>query len=108
MDEKLREKFKKVAEAVRTIMVEPDVELLVCFEGVEKDEGCDKDLVPGYKPPYPYVKVVYRTGDGDVYEKKIDIGPELWDKSVEDIKKFVEFEIEQFMEEIDSVEYGGE
>jgi hypothetical protein len=43
-----------------------------------------------------------------VHEKRIDIDKEYWEKDVKDLANFVAFQIEQFMEEIDSVEYGGE
>ncbi len=108
MDKTVVEKFRKLAEEVKNLMVDPDIEVEVCFDEIEKDEGCEVDLTPGYKPKYPYVKVVYRTGDGDVYEKKIEISPDKWNKSVEELKEYITFEIEQFMEEIDSVEYGGD
>ena len=52
--------------------------------------------------------MIYKAGDGDVFEKKIEIPPEILKKDVKEIKEFLTFAIEQFMEEIDSVEYGGE
>lgn len=41
-------------------------------------------------------------------KKTIDIMEELSDKSDDEIAKFIVFQTEQFMEEIDSVEYSGE
>jgi hypothetical protein len=41
-------------------------------------------------------------------KKTIDIMEELSDKSDDEIAKFIVFQAEQFMEEIDSVEYSGE
>ncbi|HIP42365.1 MAG TPA: hypothetical protein EYG91_00265 [Aquifex aeolicus] len=102
------EKLKKLAEEIEDLMVEPDIEIDVCFDDVAKDEGCEIDITPGYTPKYPYVKVIYKTVDGDVFEKKIEISPEILKKDVKEIKEFLTFAIEQFMEEIESVEYGGE
>jgi hypothetical protein len=44
----------------------------------------------------------------DTASMKSDIDKEYWEKDVKDLANFVAFQIEQFMEEIDSVEYGGE
>ena len=102
------EKLKKIAKEVDDLMSEPDISIEVCFDDVEQEKGCEVDLTPGYQPKYPYIKVIYRTGENDFYEKKIEIPPEILKKDVKEIKEFLTFAIEQFMEEIDSVEYGGE
>jgi len=102
------EKLEKLAEEIKDLMVEPDIEIDVCFDDVAKDEGCEVDITPGYTPKYPYIKVAYRTGENDVFEKNIEISPEILKKDVKEIKEFLTFAIKQFMEEIDSVEYGGE
>ncbi|GAB6065101.1 hypothetical protein JCM9492_01930 [Aquifex pyrophilus] len=102
------EKLKKLAKEVQDLMVDPDIDIEVCFDDVEKEEGCEVDLTPGYQPKYPYIKVIYKSGDGDVFEKKIEISPDILKKDVKEIKEFLTFAVEQFMEEIDSVEYGGE
>ncbi|WP_243694467.1 hypothetical protein [Aquifex aeolicus] len=108
INEKEIEKLKKLAKELEDLPVGVDIDLEVCFDDVVKEEGCEVDLTPGYKPQYPYVKIVYKTGDGDLFEKKIEIPPEILKKDIKEIKEFVTFAIEQFMEEIDSVEYGGE
>ncbi len=101
MDEKVREKFVKLAEEVKKNMANPDIELEVCFEGVEEGDSCEP-------MKFPYIKVKYVTEEHDVHEKIIEISPDHWNKSVDELKEYVTFMIEQFMEEIDSVEYGGE
>ncbi len=102
------EKLKRLAQEIDDLMVDPDIEIEVCFDDVIKDEGCEVDLTPGYKPKYPYVKVIYKVSETDKHEKKIEIPPEILKKDIKEIKEFLTFAIEQFMEEIDSVEYGGE
>ncbi len=101
MDEKLREKLHGLAEEVKKNMANPDIELDVCFEGIEEAESCEP-------MKYPYIKVKYITSERDLHEKIIEISPDHWNKSLDELKEYVTFLIEQFMEEVDSVEYGGE
>lgn len=94
------EKFKQLAEEIKKNMVNPDLDLELCFPN-EEDSACETKK-------YPYLRVRYVVEGHDVYEKEIDIDTEYWDKDVKDLANFVAFQIQQFMEEIDSVEYGGE
>jgi hypothetical protein len=97
MDKELKEKFQQLAREIEDSMVNPDIDIEPCF-----DEEC-------YSPrKFPYVKLRYTTNEHNVHEKDIEISPDHWDKSVSELKEYITFMIEQFMEEIDSVEYGGE
>ncbi|MCS7277617.1 MAG: hypothetical protein NZ531_02075 [Aquificaceae bacterium] len=96
----MEEKLKELAEEIRKNMANPDIDIEVCFPG-DVDEGCELKS-------YPYLKVKYVVEGHDVYEKEIDIDPIYFDKDVKYLANFVSFQIQQFMEEIDSVEYGGE
>ncbi|MFN3870271.1 MAG: hypothetical protein ACK4MW_02155 [Aquificaceae bacterium] len=96
----IEKKFEALAEEVLKNMVNPDVDLEFCFPK-EMEEGCQIKN-------FPYIKVKYIVEGHDVYEKEIDIDPEYWEKDIKDLANFVSFQIQQFMEEIDSVEYGGE
>ncbi len=91
MDQSVKEKFKRLEQELKDVMVNPDIEVEFHF---------DNDM--------PYLKVRYITEEHQVHEKDIEISPDNWKKSVEELKDYVTFMIEQFMEEIDSVEYGGE
>ncbi len=101
MDKETRDKFQRLAGELKDMMVNPDIEIDVCFKGIEEAEGCEVREIP-------YVRVRYTTEEHDVHEKDIEISEDNWKKSVEELKDYVTFMIEQFMEEIDSVEYGGE
>jgi len=96
----LEEKFRLLSEEVIKNMANPD---FMIHEGVGlwAEEGCEVKK-------YPYLRVKYVVEGHDLYEKEIDIDPEYWEKDVKDLANFVSFQIQQFMEEIDSVEYGGE
>jgi len=89
----MKEKLERLAEEVQKNMANPDVDIDVCF-----DETCG----------VPYLTVRYVVEGHSVHEKRIDIDKEYWEKDLKDLANFVAFQIEQFMEEIDSVEYGGE
>jgi allophanate hydrolase subunit 1 len=93
MEGGMKEKLERLAEEVQKNMANPDVDIDVCF-----DETCG----------VPYLTVRYVVEGHSVHEKRIDIDKEYWEKDLKDLANFVAFQIEQFMEEIDSVEYGGE
>jgi len=93
MEGGIKEKLERLAEEVQKNMANPDVDIDVCFDDA-------------YGVPYLIVRYVVE--GHSVHEKRIDIGKEYWEKDVKDLANFVAFQIEQFMEEIDSVEYGGE
>jgi hypothetical protein len=93
MEGGIKEKLERLAEEIQKNMANPDVDIDVCF-----DETCR----------VPYLTVRYVVEGHSVHEKRIDIDKEYWEKDVKDLANFVAFQIEQFMEEIDSVEYGGE
>jgi hypothetical protein len=93
MEGGIKEKFERLAGEIQKNMANPDVDIDVCF-----DETCR----------VPYLTVRYVVEGHSVHEKRIDIDKEYWEKDVKDLANFVAFQIEQFMEEIDSVEYGGE
>jgi hypothetical protein len=97
----VKEKLRRLAQELKASVTNPDLEIDICFEGVEMAEGC----TPG---KFPYVRVRYVTEDHNVHQKDIEISPDNLKKDVEELKEYVTFMIEQFMEEIDSVEYGGE
>ncbi len=102
MEKELKEKLEKLAEELKDVMVNPDIDIEICFKDIEVGDSCDLNK------KFPYVKVRYITEEHDVHEKDIEIAEDNWNKSVEELKEYITFMIEQFMEEIDSVEYGGE
>lgn len=92
------ERFNLLAEEIERNMANPDIDIELHFpEDYELETR-----------RYPYIKVRYITDEHNIHEKEIDIDPEYWEKDIKDLASFVAFQIQQFMEEIDSVEYGGE
>jgi hypothetical protein len=102
MEKELKEKLQKVVELVRNDMANPDVDIDFCVPEVATT--ADKCDVSGE----PYIIVKYITEEHDVHERKIKLRRRFRDLPAEDLANLVTFYIEQFMEEIDSVEYGGE
>ncbi len=101
MEKETVDKLRKLAEELKSSITDPDLEIDICFDGIEVSEGCE----PG---KFPYVRVRYTTNEHNVHSKDIEISNENLKKSVEELKDYIVFMIEQFMEEIDSVEYSGE
>ena len=102
MEKELKEKLEKVVELVKNSMVDPDIDIEYCIPEVAvTSDKCD---VSGE----PYILVKYITEENDVHERKVKLRKNYLEKTPEDIANLVTFYIEQFMEEIDSVEYGGE
>ncbi len=101
MEAEVKEKLTRLAEELKNQITDPDLDIDLCFEGIEVSEGCE----PG---KFPYVRVRYRTNEHNVNTKDIEISADSLKKSVDELKEYIVFQIEQFMEEIDSVEYSGE
>ncbi|RUM50966.1 MAG: hypothetical protein DSY47_00500 [Hydrogenothermus sp.] len=102
MEKELKEKLEKVVELVSQNAIDPDLEIEYCIpEVATTSDKCD---VTGE----PYIIVKYVTEEHDVHERKIKLRKNYLEKSPEDLANLITFYIEQFMEEIDSVEYGGE
>ena len=102
MEKQLKEKLEKVVELVKNDMINPDIDIDYCIpEVATTSDKCD---VSGD----PYIIVKYITEEHDVHERKIKLRKNYLEKTPEDLANLITFYIEQFMEEIDSVEYGGE
>ncbi len=102
MEKELKEKLQKVVELVNNDMVDPDIDIDYCIpEVATTSDKCDAS-------GEPYIIVKYVTEEHDVHERKIKLRRKYLEKTPEDLANLVTFYIEQFMEEIDSVEYGGE
>ncbi len=93
-----KDKLLELKEEILKALNDPDLDVDLCF-----DEGDRWDV-----RSYPYFKVKYVVEGHSVHEKEIDINPEYWRKDVKDLVSFVVFQVQQFKEEVDSVEYGGE
>ncbi|MEJ5172603.1 MAG: hypothetical protein WHT47_02690 [Hydrogenothermaceae bacterium] len=89
--------LKQLQQKLDNSSVLPDVELEVNFF----DEN-------GNVVEKPAILVKYFPTESDVRERTIVISPSLYEKTVDDAYNFITFQIEQFEEEIDSVEFSGE
>ncbi len=95
-------KLEKVIELVHNAMANPDIELEYCIpEVATTSETCD---VSGD----PYIEMKYAAGGTHVMKQKLPLKQHYLNKTPEDISNLVTFYIEQFIEEIDSVENGAQ
>ena len=87
------EKLEEVIALVNNTMANPDVEVEYCIPDTSED---------------PYVHLKYMAGGTHVMEQNIPIKNQYLEKTPEDISNLVTFYIEQFIEQIDSVEHGAQ
>ncbi len=92
-----RETFKKLAQELRNMAVSPEVDLVICFPGVDEAD-CEEPL------DFPYVIIRYIGGDEEGPEKKLIFGPAYWNSSLEALKGAVLHQIKSLMEELQSFE----
>ncbi|MBT8348792.1 MAG: hypothetical protein HKP62_05030 [Sulfurovum sp.] len=98
MEDALKEKLKTVVELVNNVMVNPDIEVECCNIGsVETSEAGD-----------PYIHLKYTANGTHVMKQNIPLKHHYINKTPEDIANLVTFYIEQFIEQIDSVEGGAQ
>ena len=96
MKRELKEKLEKIVELVDKLMVDPDIELEYCIpEVASTSDSCD---VSGD----PYIVVKY--AENKYVERKIRLTDTYLKNSAEEVAKLVTFSIEQFKEQIDSVQ----
>ena len=102
METALKEKLGTVVELVNNVMVNPDVEIDYCIpEVATTSDSCD---ISGD----PYIHLKYAANGTHIMEQKLPIKHRYLNKTPEDIANLVTFYIEQFIEEIDSVEHGAQ
>ena len=88
-----KDKLEKVVALVDNAMANPDIELEYCMTDVSGD---------------PYIHLKYAANGTHIMEQKLPIKHRYLNKTPEDIANLVTFYIEQFIEEIDSVEHGAQ
>ena len=88
------EKLQKVADLVLQALAYPDIDLHYNIPQDDTEE--------------PYFELIYKSDGIHAQKQKIPLKRVYWDKSPEDLAGLITFHIEQFMEEIDSVNYGAQ
>ena len=102
MDEQaLNGKLEEIVALVNNANADPDIDIEYCIpEVATTSESCD---VSGD----PYIHLKYVANGTHTMEQNIPLKRDL-DKTPEDLANLVTFKIEQFIEEIDSVENGAQ
>lgn len=102
MEKALKEKLEAVVELVNKVMVNPDIDLEYCIPEVATTSetfGVSGD---------PYIHLKYTANGTHIMEQKLPIKDRYMNKTPEDIANLLTFYIEQFIEQIDSVENGAQ
>lgn len=102
MNQELHDKLEDVVDRVSKVLVNPDIELdyeipSVAMTGENDDVSGD-----------PYIVLKYTMGETHTQNQKIPLKKNYLKKTPEDLANLVTFYIEQFMEQIESVEYGAQ
>lgn len=92
-----REFLAKLQEKLENADISPDIDLEVKFF---KDDGNPADE--------PKIVIKYYPTESDMRQNIVVISEDVFNKSVEDAYNYITFQIEQFEEEIDSIEFSGE
>lgn len=96
MKQELKQKLETIVKLVETLMVDPDIEIEFCIPGLDgSSASCDTKADP-------YILVKY--AENKYVERKIRLTDKYLHNSAEVIAGLVTFSIEQFKEEIDSVQ----
>ncbi len=101
MQQAIQEKLEDVVDLVSKVLVDPDIELNYKIPDVAMTD--ENATVAGD----PYILLKYMV-NGHVEKQKIPIKQTYLQKTPEDLANLVTFYIEQFMEQIESVEYGAQ
>jgi len=99
----LQEKLEDVVDLVSKVLVNPDIELDYEIPSVAMT-GESTEMVKGD----PYIILKYTLGESHVQKQKIPIKSNYLKKTPEDLANLITFYIEQFIMEIESVEYGAQ
>ncbi|MCK5678438.1 MAG: hypothetical protein KAH72_08195 [Flavobacteriaceae bacterium] len=102
MQSELIEKLEDVVDLIDHAVSNPDIELSYCIPDVAMT--ADNANVSGD----PYIHLKYMSNGTHTMEQNIPIKKNYLKKTPEDIANLVTFYIEQFVEQIDSVEYGAQ
>ncbi|HSR73959.1 MAG TPA: hypothetical protein VLL31_03875 [Sulfurovum sp.] len=103
MQQAMKEKLEKVVELVNNVLVDPDIAIDYYIP-----EEITRNGVHDTTSGDPYVLLKYIVNGTHETEQKIPIKPNYLEKTPEDLANLVTFYIEQFMEEIHTVEHGYE
>ena len=102
MQQELITKLEDVVDLIHKTMVNPDVELSYHIPDVAMTAENAKGSGD------PYVELTYISNGTHAMKQKIPIKHHYLKKSAQEIANLVTFYIEQFIEQIDSVEYGAQ
>ena len=102
MQQEIQEKLEDVIDLVSHVLTDPDVDLTYCIPEVAMT--ADNANVSGD----PYIELTYVSNGTHTMKQKIPIKQIYLKKTPEDLANLVTFYIEQFIEQIDSVEYGAQ
>jgi hypothetical protein len=106
MSEEQKEKLKTVIELIDNVAVNPDVAVDYFIPGVSVTTGADGSGESGG----PYVQFTYSSSSDSLnpHIQHMPLTHGYLEKTPQDLANLITFSLEQFMEEIDSRQYGAQ
>jgi hypothetical protein len=101
METAVKVKLTEVVELVDKMLANPDVELDYFIPGVT----CEEE---GNETCEPYILLTYILNEDHIQKQKIPIKKNYLNKAPQDIANLITFFVEQFIEQIESVENGAQ
>lgn len=102
MHQDIQEKLEDVVDIIHRTMTNPDIDLTYHIPDVAMTVEND------HLSSDPYIHLKYVANGTHTMEQNIPIKQNYLKKDAQDIANLVTFYIEQFVEQIDSVEYGAQ
>lgn len=102
MQQELVQKFEDVVDIIDGALTNPDIQISYCIPDVAMTTE-DADVSGD-----PYIHLTYLSNGTHKMQQNIPIKANYLKKSPQDLANLITFFIEQFIEEIDSVEYGAQ
>jgi len=104
MTQEIQKRLEEVLELVNNVLVNPDIELEYVIPGSDT-ETTEEDFEVSVDP---YILLTYVVNETHTQKQKIPIKKNYLKKTSQDLANLVTFYIEQFIEQIESVEYGAQ
>jgi len=99
-----KEKIEAAIELIDKVSINPDVSVDYFIPGVLVTENADGTNEIGG----PYVQFTYSVNGSDPHKQHVPLTHAYLEKDPQDLANLITFSLEQFMEEIDSRQYGAQ
>ncbi|GAB6078689.1 hypothetical protein [Hydrogenobaculum acidophilum] len=90
-------KFEELAKRIKSMAISPEIDIAICFPGIDETE-CEE------KEEYPCVVISYLGDDGEGPSKKVVFNESYWNSSIDSLLGAIMHQVKSLMEELQSFE----